>query len=140
MKVLGYTLLMVSLVFTLGGCATDSAEEPAATPAGATPASAGSAGAAPAGAAPAAERSAATPPAPPAVPPPPAPPRRFAVPAGTEVSIILTDALSSGKNQAGDQFQASLAAPIVIDGQTVVDRGAKVQGRVVDAESSGRVS
>jgi hypothetical protein len=34
---------------------------------------------------------------------------------------------------------ASLAAPLVIDGKTVVDKGTKVRGRVLDAEESGRV-
>jgi hypothetical protein len=55
------------------------------------------------------------------------------------MSVILIDALNSGKNQAGDQFRASLAAPIVVNGRTILEKGTKVQGRVVDAEGSGRV-
>lgn len=77
----------------------------------------------------------------PAPAPAPAPaPKPIVVPAGTEVSVILADALDSGKNKAGDEFTANLAAPLVVGGKTVVDRGAQVRGRVVDAESSGRVS
>ncbi|MBI4474391.1 MAG: hypothetical protein HY646_17100 [Acidobacteria bacterium] len=129
MKSFNYTLLASLLVFTLVSCAQDNAEESGATPAAAGP-NTSTPGAAPS--------SAAKTGAPPA-PPKPAAARTFEVPSGTEITIILTDALSSGKNQAGDQFQASLAAPILVNGQTIIDRGAKVQGRVVDAESSGRV-
>jgi hypothetical protein len=75
------------------------------------------------------------------VPNKPAPvvPRMVSVPAGTELTVILIDSISSGTNQAGDTFMASLGAPIVVAGQTVAEKGTKVQGRVVDAESSGRV-
>lgn len=129
MKQLGYALLVMSLIFMVGACASENAEQPASTP---TPAATGAAAPAPAvAAAPKAS--------PPPEPPPPPKPRTFEVPAGTVVSVILTDALSSGKNKAGDQFSGSLAAPIVISGQTVLERGTKVQGRVVDAEGSGRV-
>jgi hypothetical protein len=72
--------------------------------------------------------------------PPVAAPRRIEVPAGTEISVILVDSISSGKNKGGDQFVATLADPVVISGATVLERGTKVQGRVVDAEGSGRVS
>jgi len=61
------------------------------------------------------------------------------VPAGTELTVVLIDSLSSEKNKAGDQFTASLATPVMLDGKTVIDKGTKVQGRVVDAEGSGRV-
>jgi len=52
---------------------------------------------------------------------------------------VLTDSISTGKNKAGDQFMASLAEPIVVKGETVVERGAKIRGLVADAEGSGRV-
>jgi hypothetical protein len=55
------------------------------------------------------------------------------------VSVFLIDSVSTAKNKAGDQFMASLADPIMVNGETVVDRGVKVQGRIVDAEGSGRV-
>ena len=65
--------------------------------------------------------------------------RTVIVPAGTELLVILIDSISTDKNKAGDRFMASLGAPIIVDGKTVVERGTKVQGRVADAESSGRV-
>ena len=61
------------------------------------------------------------------------------VPAGTKLRVALIDAISSDKNRAGDQFLASLAEPIVIDGMTVVQKGTKVRGRVIEAKGSGRV-
>jgi hypothetical protein len=66
-------------------------------------------------------------------------PKTVQVPAGTEVTVLLIDSISTGKNEPGDQFMASIADPIVVDGQTVIGRGAKVMGRIVDAESAGRV-
>lgn len=61
------------------------------------------------------------------------------VPAGTAVSIRLQTAISSASNRPGDEFAAVLDEPIVVDGKTVVARGAAVRGRVVAARSSGRL-
>jgi hypothetical protein len=62
------------------------------------------------------------------------------IPSGSEINVILSDALNSGKNKPGDSFTASLAAPIYVDGKTILDRGAKLEGTVVAAQGSGRVS
>jgi len=61
------------------------------------------------------------------------------IPAGTKLRVALIDAVSSDKNRAGDQFLASLAEPVVIDGRTVLQKGTKVRGRVIEAKGSGRV-
>jgi len=61
------------------------------------------------------------------------------IPAGSEVTVILSDSLNSGRNKAGDEFEGSLAAPITRNGVTIIDRGTKVHGKVADAEESGRV-
>jgi hypothetical protein len=76
------------------------------------------------------------------VTPPPAPkkPEPVIVPSGTELNIILSDSLNSGKAKAGDEFTASLAAPVYVNGVEVLERGAKIEGKVVSAEGSGRVS
>ena len=73
--------------------------------------------------------------------PPPAEPvktepvvKPIEIPSGTELSIILVESLNSGKNNAGDTFTGNLAAPIKIKGETAIDKGAKVQGKVVDAD------
>jgi hypothetical protein len=64
---------------------------------------------------------------------------KIAIPAGTRLRIALTDAVSSDKSRAGDSFMGVLAEPIVIDGKTVLEKGTKVRGLVVDAKESGRV-
>jgi len=66
-------------------------------------------------------------------------PKMLAVPAGTELEVVLSDSLSSGKNNSGDMFVGSLASAIVVDGTTVLEKGSAVHGRVVDAKGSGRV-
>jgi hypothetical protein len=76
----------------------------------------------------------------PAPAPAPAPPRVVTVPAGTTLSVILSTPLSSAKNQAGDSFTGNLAEPVVVNGKTVLAKGTKVEGKVVAAEGSGRVS
>ena len=72
------------------------------------------------------------------VPPPPSPPKKITVPAGTQVTIRLNDALDTERNQVGDTFHATLSAPIVVDSETVIPSGADVVGRVVDVKSAGR--
>jgi hypothetical protein len=56
------------------------------------------------------------------------------------LNVVLSDSLNSGKAQPGDQFSASLAAPVYVNGVEVLERGAKIEGKVVSAEGSGRVS
>jgi len=64
---------------------------------------------------------------------------KVTVPAGTKLRVVLLQAVSSDKSRAGDQFTASLSDPIVVDGKTVLAKGTKLRGRVVDAKESGRV-
>src|SRR5262245_59181037 len=133
-------LSVVVLAVTMTACANESSPEAAAT------------AAEPASAAPAPEASPAPRPVAPA--PSPAPtakpdvvkpalkataPRMYEVPTGTTVTVVLTDALSSATNKAGDTFTGSLGSPIVVNGETIAERGATVRGRVVSAEGSGRV-
>lgn len=66
-------------------------------------------------------------------------PKTTTVPAGTKLRVALLNSVSSDKSQAGDQFLASLTEPVVVNGKTVIAKGTKVRGRVVDAKDSGRV-
>ncbi len=77
-------------------------------------------------------------PAPPSPPPPPPLPQKVTIPAGTQLSVRLNDALSSETNKIGDTFHGSLSSPIVIDGETVIPSGADVVGRVANVQSAGR--
>ena len=57
--------------------------------------------------------------------------------AGTPVSLILDEAVSSNGRSRGDHFAIRLAAPILVDGQVVAPAGALGQGEVVYAEPGG---
>ena len=76
----------------------------------------------------------------PAEPPKPAAPKSVKIPAGTGLSVVLSSSLDSGKNKAGDTFTGNLSEPVTVGGKTVLAAGTKVEGTVVAAEGSGRVS
>jgi len=67
-------------------------------------------------------------------------PKTVTIPAGTTLSVVLSSSLNSGKNKAGDTFTGNLSEAIVVNGKTVLDKGTNVEGTVVAAEGSGRVS
>jgi hypothetical protein len=71
-------------------------------------------------------------------PVPPPPPQKVTIPAGTQLTVRLNEPLDSERNQVGDQFHASLGAPIVLDDQTVIPIGTDVTGRVAAVQSAGR--
>ena len=56
------------------------------------------------------------------------------LPEGTPIPIRLQNALSSASSHAGDTFSATIDEPVVIDGQTLVDRGTPATGRVLEAK------
>ena len=61
------------------------------------------------------------------------------IPEGSRLRVSLLDGVSTTKSSPGDVFQASLLEPVVVDGNTVLEKGAKVEGRVADVAESGRV-
>jgi hypothetical protein len=77
------------------------------------------------------------PPAP--LPPPPPAPRQVTVTAGTLIPARTVEGLSSDRNQAGDGFTATLDAPLVVNGLVIAERGAHLEGKVVQADKAGRV-
>ena len=62
------------------------------------------------------------------------------LPEGTPVTIRLLSTVSSASSNAGDRFEGTLDDAIVIEGRTVVPRGAAATGRVLAAKASGRLS
>lgn len=66
-------------------------------------------------------------------------PEQVVIPSGTAVTVRLQNTVSSATSRPGDQFEATLDQPIVVDGQTVAPEGAHVIGRVVAARHSGRL-
>jgi outer membrane lipoprotein SlyB len=65
--------------------------------------------------------------------------KEFVIPEGTTLRVTIDETLSSNNSHAGDLFAASTAEPVVIDGNLVIPKGARVSGRVVDAKESGRL-
>lgn len=61
------------------------------------------------------------------------------LPETTAIHVTLDQALASDQNRPGDHFQATVSEPVVIDGKTVIPRGAYAEGLVVDARHSGRL-
>ena len=62
------------------------------------------------------------------------------IPSGTAITVRLQNAVSSATSTPGDEFEAVLDQPIVIDGETVAPTGAQITGRVVAAHRSGRLT
>ncbi len=52
----------------------------------------------------------------------------------------MIDAVDSQKAQLGDHFRASIEDPVVINGQTVIPRGADVTVRLVEDTQSGKIT
>jgi hypothetical protein len=59
------------------------------------------------------------------------------IPAGTHITVRLGEALSSKSSAAGQGFSATVAAPVVVEGKTVIAKGAPARGTVVDAKAIG---
>ena len=74
----------------------------------------------------------------PAEPPPaPQPAPSVTLQAGMMLPVRLGESLSSEHNQAGDTFTATLDAPLAAGGFVIAEKGARVEGRVVEAQKSG---
>ena len=61
------------------------------------------------------------------------------LPEGTVLHVVLDQTLSSANSQPGEEFEATVSEPIVVDGKTVIPKNAHAKGQVVDAKSSGRL-
>lgn len=59
------------------------------------------------------------------------------IPAGKAIVVRLGETLSSKDSQSGQSFSATVAEPVVVDGKTVIARGASARGSVVAAEGMG---
>jgi outer membrane biosynthesis protein TonB len=80
----------------------------------------------------------AAPPAP--APPPPPQPKQVEVPAGATITIRMIDGVDSSVNHAGEVFHASLEAPLVVNNEVIVPKGADVFVRLVNASSAGHLT
>lgn len=62
------------------------------------------------------------------------------IPAGTVLKVRMIDGVDSETSQLGQTFQASLDDPIMVDGQTVVPRGADIVAKLIEDKQSGKIS
>ena len=130
-----------ALVFLipLGGCKSNSQQagnQPAGTAGTQSPQSAQQ----PAGAsgqAPAPGSSQGAPAAAPQASLPPPQPATVDLPAGTRLRVRLDGDLGSKISNPGDSFSATVADDVVVNGQTVIARGSRADGTVIDAKPLG---
>ncbi len=93
-----------------------------------------------------AAQTAAAPPASPApapqatLPPAPKPAEHLTIPSGTVVTIRTIDSIDSRNNRPGEEFAASVEAPIVVGDRVVVPRGSDARVRLVNAKSAGTMT
>ena len=73
----------------------------------------------------------------PASPPPP-PPQPILVPAGTQLAVELTAAVSTKTAQVGNRVQGRLASDLVVGGRRAAAAGSPVQGTVTQVVSGSR--
>jgi len=67
------------------------------------------------------------------------PPAEVALPVGTALRVHLGHTLDTARNRPGEKFSATLAAPLVLDGRTVLPKGTAFEGRVTSSAPSGRL-
>jgi hypothetical protein len=82
-------------------------------------------------------------PAAPPQPPPPAPrpqPKLVQIPSSSTMTVRMIDGVDSSVNHPGEIFHAALEAPLVVDNQVIVPRGADVYVRLSNASSAGHMS
>lgn len=61
------------------------------------------------------------------------------VPAGMAVTVRMLDTIDSGHNYAGETFRGTLDTPLMVDGKTLVPKGAEAIGRLVSVWPAGRI-
>ncbi len=63
-----------------------------------------------------------------------------AVPAGTRLVIRMVDSVDTSRHKAGHKFRGQLEGALVVDGVTVVPRGAFLYGTITSAKQAGRMA
>ena len=61
------------------------------------------------------------------------------VPAGTTLTVRLSNAVGSDTSDVEDSVRGKVATDVVVDGLTVIPAGSDISGSVIDAQRSGRV-
>lgn len=61
------------------------------------------------------------------------------IPSGTQVIVRLIDPVNSETDRLGQTYRASIDDPVIINGQTVIPRGADAVASLIDAQKSGKL-
>jgi hypothetical protein len=72
-------------------------------------------------------------------PPPPAAPSGTMIPTGTTITVRMIDGVNSEQSRTGETFRASVDEPVLLDGQTVIPRGADAITKLVEDKESGKI-
>jgi len=73
-------------------------------------------------------------------PPPAAMATSGTLPAGTNLVIRMIESVDSETNRVGQSFRASLDQAVMVDGETVIPRGADAVVKLVDSKDSGKLT
>ena len=71
-------------------------------------------------------------------PPPPTPVAGVQIPVGTTITVRMIDAVDSKVAHLGQTFRASVDEPVLVNGQTVIPRGADALAKLVEDQQSGK--
>ena len=66
-------------------------------------------------------------------------PATVSIPAGTPIDVRLMETIDTKRNRSGDRFDATLTKAIALDGETIVPRGTRFAGHLIESQSSGRL-
>lgn len=61
------------------------------------------------------------------------------IPAGTALTVRMIDSVDSDVARLGESFRASMDDPVIVNGNTVIPRGADVVAKLVDDKRSGKI-
>jgi hypothetical protein len=61
------------------------------------------------------------------------------VPGGTQVVVRLIDPVNSETDRLGQTYRASIDEDVIVNGQTVIPRGADAVASLIDAQKSGKI-
>jgi len=69
----------------------------------------------------------------------PAPRAELVIPQGTTLRVRIDQSIDTRRNRPGNRFQATLAEPVLRNGATLLPRGTRFTGHVMESKPSGRL-
>ncbi|MBZ5545277.1 MAG: BON domain-containing protein [Acidobacteriia bacterium] len=67
-------------------------------------------------------------------------PAEVTIPAGSTITVRIIDGIDSAQSRPGQEFAASVDAPVVVEDHIVIRKGADARVRLVQAKSAGRMT